>query len=103
MFLPFELAVTILQQVSGVSVSDSTLWNWVQAFGRQAKTQLESQLEDFSHDKRIQVEARDSMLEAMPLIIAADGVTVPFRPQPKTSKGKIVWREIRRCTLDSIG
>ncbi len=27
--------------------------------------------------------------------MAADGVTVPFRPQPKTPKGKIKWQEVK--------
>lgn len=102
-FLPFELATSVLQQVSGVSVSDSTLWNWVQAFGQQAKTQLEGQVEDFSQQETVQLEARDPTLEAMPLIIAADGVTVPFRPQPKTAKGKIVWREVKVALLARLG
>lgn len=102
-FLPFELAASILQQLSGVRVSDSTIWNWVQAVGQQAKTQLETQLKDFSPEKIVQMEALDSTLEAMPLIIAADGVTVPFRPQPKTPKGKIVWREVKVALLARLG
>lgn len=102
-FLPFELAASILQQVTGVSISDSTIWNWVQAFGQQAKTYLESQLEAFIYEKVIPMAARDPMLEAMPLLIAADGVTVPFRPQPKTAKGKIVWREVKVALLARLG
>lgn len=39
----------------------------------------------------------------MPLIIAADGVTVPFRPQPKTAKGRIVWREVKIALLARLG
>ena len=39
----------------------------------------------------------------MPLLIAADGVTGPFRPQPKTSKGKIVWREVKVALLTRLG
>ncbi len=35
----------------------------------------------------------------MPLIIAADGVTVPFRPHPKTAKGGIGWREVKVSLL----
>jgi hypothetical protein len=37
------------------------------------------------------------------LIIAADGVTVPFRSQPKTPKGKIVWREVKVALLARLG
>ncbi len=39
----------------------------------------------------------------MPLVIAADGVTVPFRPQPQTPKGKIVWREVKVALLARLG
>jgi hypothetical protein len=34
-FLPFELAAVMLQQLCGIAVSDDTIWNWVQAVGRQ--------------------------------------------------------------------
>lgn len=39
----------------------------------------------------------------MPLIIAADGVTVAFRPLPKTSKGKIKWQEVKIALLTRLG
>lgn len=34
-YLPFELAASVLQQLSGIAVSDATLWNWVQMIGTQ--------------------------------------------------------------------
>ena len=42
-------------------------------------------------------------LEAMPLIIAADGVTVPFRRQPKSPKGRILWQEVKIALLVRLG
>ena len=90
-FLPFDLAASILQQLSGISVSEDTIWNWVQIIGQQAKQQLEAQLQAFSSGEPVQSEALDSTLNTMPLVIAADGVTVPFWAQPKTSKGAVVW------------
>ena len=102
-FLPFELAASILQQSSGISVSDGTIWNWIQAFGQRAEIHINNQLQDANAGKTVQIEALDSTLEAMPLIIAADGVTVPFRPQPKTAKGKIVWREVKVALLARLG
>jgi hypothetical protein len=39
----------------------------------------------------------------MPLIIAADGVTVPFRAQPQTPKGAIIWREVKVALLARLG
>jgi len=102
-FLPFELAVSILQQLTGITVSKDAIWNWVQLFGQQAKTDLETQLQDFSNGESVSPEALNPTLEAMPLLIAADGVTVPFRAQPKTSKGFIVWREVKVALLARLG
>jgi hypothetical protein len=102
-FLPFELAASVLQQLSGIAVSDATLWNWVQVVGTQAHKQIEAQLQAFEKGDVIKSEILDPNLSAMPLIIAADGVTVPFRSQEKTPKGKIVWREIKVALLTRFG
>ena len=102
-FLPFDLAASLLQQSCGICISDDTIWNWVQVVGQQAKAQLETQLQDFKDGKCVQSEALNSTLITMPLIIAADGVTVPFRPQPKSSKGKIVWQEVKVALLARLG
>lgn len=102
-FLPFELAASILQQLSGISVSEDTIWNWVQITGQQAKQQLEAQLQSFSSGEAVQSEPLDSKLNTMPLVIAADGVTVPFRAQPKTSKGAVIWREVKVALFARLG
>lgn len=102
-FLPFELAASILQQLSGIAVSDATLWNWVQVIGTQAHSQIETELRNFENGHRIEPEVLASNLSKMPLIIAADGVTVPFRSQENTPKGKIVWREIKVALLTRLG
>ena len=64
---------------------------------------LRLQLQHLAKGQLPQVESLDAMLEAMPLIIAADGVTVPFRPHSKTPKGKIVWREVKVAILARLG
>lgn len=102
-FLPFDLAASILQQLSGITVSEDAIWNWVQSIGQQAKIQLETQLQAFSSGEAVQSEALEPTLNAMPLIIAADGVTVPFRSQPQTSKGAIVWREVKVALFARLG
>ena len=43
-FLPFELAVKLLHQLCGISISDDTLWQWVQTLGGQAMQQLDTEL-----------------------------------------------------------
>ena len=102
-FLPFELAAWMLQQLSGITVSDDTIWQWVQSAGQQAMEQLKLQLQYLADGQQPQGEFLDEILKAMPLIIAADGVTVPFRPQSKTPKGKIVWREVKVALLTRLG
>jgi len=77
-----ELAAWMLQQFSGIQVSDDTLWNWVQSAGQQAAENLKLQLQQLRAGQSIPVESLDETLLTMPLIIAADGVTVGFRPHP---------------------
>ena len=74
---------------SGIVVSDVAIRQWVQVAEKQAIEQLKLQIQQLENGNSPQLESLDTPLEAMPLLIAADGVTVPFRPQPKTSKGKI--------------
>ena len=38
-------------------------------------------------------------MKQMPLIIGADGVMVPIRPQKKTPKGRTIWREVKVAIL----
>ncbi len=102
-FLPFNLASRLLLQLTGITVSDDAIWNWVQVAGQRAMETLELQLQYLADGQLPQVESLETMLEAMPLIIAADGVTVPFRPQPKTPKGKIVWREVKVALFARLG
>jgi hypothetical protein len=98
-FLPFELAAVMLKQLCGIAVSDDTIWNWVQAAGKQALKQLEIQLQHLEDERLPSLELLEATLASLPLVIAADGVTVPFRSQPKTPKGKIVWREVKVALL----
>lgn len=98
-FLPYELAVQLLGQLCGIRISDDTVWQWVQQFGAQAMQQLDTQLEQLERGIEPVAESLDPMLAALPLAIAADGVSVPFRPQPGTAKGNIRFREIKIALL----
>lgn len=102
-FLPFELAAWMLRQLCGIAVSEDTIWNWVQVTGKQAIEQLKVQLQQLEDGQSPSLESLDAILAAMPLVIAADGVTVPFRPQAQTPKGKIVWREVKVALLARLG
>lgn len=98
-FTPFELAAWLLAQVSGLQVSDDSLWRWVQQYGQQAMGQWAQDVENWQQGHSPQVERFSDELAAMPLLIAADGVTVPLRPQLGTPKGKTIWREVKVAVL----
>ncbi len=61
--------------------------------------QLERELEQLAKGIEPGVEALDPMLAALPLVIAADGVSVPFRPNEGTAKGNIRFREVKLAVL----
>ena len=98
-FLPFELAVQLLGQLCGVRLSDDSVWQWVQQFGRQAQQQLDRELEQLAKGIEPMAEPLDPMLAALPLVLAADGVSVPFRPVPGTARGKVRFREVKIAVL----
>ena len=99
LFVPFELAAWLLAQLSGLRVSDDSLWRWVQQYGQQAMGQREREVEHWQQGHSPQVEDLSDELAAMPLLLAADGVTVPLRPQLGTPKGKTRWREVKVALL----
>jgi hypothetical protein len=93
----------MLQQLIGVTVSHDTIWQWVQSAGHKAMAQLDSQLQDLAWGCSPELDSLDEMLKTMPLIIAADDVTVPFRSLPKTPKGKIICKEINVALFARLG
>lgn len=101
--MPYELASWMLGQWSGLSVSANTLWNWVQAEGQHAQTELNAQLQQQANGQACEVEVIDETVAALPLAISADGVMVPFRPTAKTAKGKTKWQEVKVGVLARLG
>jgi hypothetical protein len=94
-FVPFEVASKMLDLLVRTKVSHGTIWNWVQTFGKQAINRLEVELETLREGKLPKLEPIEPEFAGLPLIIGADGVMVAFRPNPKTPKGKIVWKEVK--------
>lgn len=101
--MPYELASWMLNQWSGLSVSASSLWSWVQQRGQQAQTELREQLQAQAAGAEVSPEPLAATLATLPLAIGADGVMVPFRPTPKTAKGKVQWREVKVGILARLG
>lgn len=61
-FVPFELAVGLLQQLSGIRISDSTLWQWVQHYGQAAMMQEQVQLQEWVQGNLPLLEAMDAQI-----------------------------------------
>jgi len=101
--MPYELASWMLGQWSGLSVSASTLWNWVQIKGQEAQADLEAQLQAQASGEDCETEFLEASLAALSLAISADGVMVPFRPTPKSPLGKTIWQEIKVGILVRLG
>lgn len=99
LFVPFELAAWLLSQLSGIHLSEDSLWQWVQRYGHQAMNRWDQDVEHWQQGHEPTVETFSDAVSAMPLLMAADGVTVPLRPQLGTSRGKTVWREVKVALL----
>jgi hypothetical protein len=62
--MPYELASWRLGQWSGLSVSSSTLWNWVQTKGKQAQAELELQLQSQAQGQVVKPDPLSAILAA---------------------------------------
>ena len=71
--------------------------------GTVASAELAAQLAQQQSGAPVTPEALAAALAALPLVVAADGVMVPMRSQPKTPKGKVVWREVKVAILAHLG
>ncbi len=98
-FVPFETATVLLRRLTGIHLSATTIWNWVQFAGQKAMEQLQLELELLASGIEPAEEKHSLLLKQMPLIIGADGVMVPIRPQEKSPKGQTIWREVKVAIL----
>lgn len=101
--MPYELSSWMLHLCTGITVSASTLWTWVVHYGQQSQSRLKQRLEQFLRGVCLSPESLDEMTSMLRLAIAADGVMVPFRPNPKTTKGKTRWREVKVGLFTRLG
>lgn len=93
-FVPFEIASSLLKALTGVEVSPAAIWNWVQEAGKETIRRLQIELGSLK-DKIPAVEELVQQLTMLPLLIGGDGVMVAFRPNKGSPKGKIAWREVK--------
>jgi hypothetical protein len=65
-------------------------------------TRLERQLEALKSDEMPMAEEIEAAVAALPLLVGADGVMVPFRPDGGKPNGRTVWREVKVAVLADI-
>ena len=94
-FVPLETAAMLLQQLTGIGVSGQAIWEWVQSVGQRMMKHLEAELKALAAGELPEVEAMSVEIAAQTLLMGADGVMVPFRPQERTAQGKTKWREVK--------
>jgi len=94
-FVPFETAARLLEMLTTVWVSPTSIWNWIQEAGRKAMDHLEGELQNLAEGREPHQEIPKEGIGALPLIMGADGVMAPFRPEGGSPKGKAVWREVK--------
>lgn len=93
--MPFELASRMLARLAGVVVSASSVWQWAQAYGRKAMARLDEELKRLAQGERPVPETLAAEIAALPVMVGADGVKVPLRPQGGSPRGAVVWREVK--------
>ncbi len=93
-FVPYELARQLLEELTGVHISDSSLWNWVQQAGQQAKLMWEERLTAMAAGEEVPKEPMSEEFQSLMMVLSADGVMVPFPPHIGTAKGKTRWQEV---------
>src|SRR5712692_1663812 len=102
-FVPFATAATLLSWHSAASISPRALWGWVQAAGQRTMEQLQAQLQAVAQGQLPTEEPLAPELVAAPLLLGADGVMVPFRPEGGQPRGKTAWHEIKVGVLARLG
>jgi len=102
-FVPFGEAAVLLAMLTGVNLSPVSIWNWVQEVGGKAKARLEHQWRELAAGDEPEVEEIGTVEAQWPLLIEADGVMVPFRPNDGQPKGCTVWREVKVGVLARLG
>ena len=93
--MPFDLVSRVLARLTGVKVSASGVWHWVQARGREAMARLDAELRRLAQGERPAPETLAAEIAALPVMVGADGVQVPLRPHGGDPRGAVVWREVK--------
>jgi len=102
-FGPFGTAARLLGWYGGGGVSPRAVWGWGQAAGPQARARLQAELAAVDKGHGPTPEPLLEAQAALPLVLGADGVMVPFRPDAGAPRGTIRWREVKGGVLARLG
>ncbi len=94
-FVPYSLASHLLHRLQQVQIDETTLWRWVQEAGERARHIWEQRLQT----SEVEAEPLNPQIAQLMMVLAADGVMVPFRPQVGTPKGKTSWKEVKIAVI----
>ena len=94
-FLPYQIASTVMTAITGIKISHTTIFNWVQCIGAQAKLNIENELKALSENKLPDKAEIPEKIVDLLMAIGGDGVMVPFRQNGGSPEGKIQWREVK--------
>jgi hypothetical protein len=101
-FVPYNIASSLLKTITGIEICPKTIWNWVQWAGRQVMEKLQVELENLNNGHNPEEENIDPEIALLPMLIGGDGVMVPFRPESGTAEGKTVWKEVKVGIISRI-
>lgn len=102
-FVPFETVKVILHRFTSIEVNAQTIWSWVQVWGKSAMSQIQEEVAQMALGQEPTPETIASTWEQMPLVIGADGVMIPMRPNKGKPHGSIQWREVKVGILVRLG
>ena len=102
-FAPYKIAESLPGNLFCVSVSDGAIWNWVREAGGKAVRKLETELEQLRNGEKPEEDGLIAQIENLPLIVGADGVMVPFRPNGGSPEGKTAWHEVKVGIVARMG
>lgn len=94
-FMPYRISAIVFEKLLGLHIGSTTIWQWVQQYGKKAMGQLENEIKTYEEGKSVNVEDISPKVLKLKCLIGADGVFAPFRPHGGSPHGKVVWKEVK--------
>ncbi len=94
-FMPYRISARIFKKLLGLHIGNTTIWEWVQQYGKTAMSELENEIETYQKGEMVNPEDIPPSVLKLKCLMGADGVFAPFRPDGGNPHGKIVWKEIK--------